>query len=444
MSMKTAHTAAPGPVALPAPPRRGVIRLRTLVLLRWIAVAGQAATVVVVQFGLGFALPLAACLVAIAASVAVNLFVTLSTRLSRLARPREAAAQLAFDIVQLALILGLTGGLQNPFALILVAPVVIGAATLPPRLALGLAVLALACTAAMAAFALPLPWAAGAALDLPDMYVFGVWMSLLIAMSFAGLTAWRAAAEAARAAQALAATQAVLAREQRLAAIGGIAAAAAHELGTPLATIQLVAKEMARQLPDRGAMADDARLLVKQAERCRDILGQLSQRGDEADAGVARADFRTLLEEVVEPFRILGTEIEITVAGEGRAPELNRTPEVLYGLGNVVENAVDFARSKVRVDGQWSDRDVRVTISDDGAGFDPEILAQLGEPYVSSRHGAGGMGLGVFIAQTLIAHSGGALEFENAPGGGARGTAVWPRSAIEAPPYSPGAGGRPI
>ena len=262
----------------------------------------------------------------------------------------------------------------------------------------------------------------------------------------AGLTAWRASAEAARNALALTATQAVLAREQRLAAIGGIAAAAAHELGTPLATIQLTAKEMARAIPEDSPLADDARLLVQQAERCRDILGQLSRRGDEADAGIARADFRTLLEEIAEPFRHFGAEIDISVSGSGRMPDLTRAPEIIYGLGNIVENAVDFAAARVTVTGVWTGHDVTVTIEDDGEGFDPEVLAKLGEPYVSTREGAadaGGMGLGVFIADTLISRTGGKITFSNTASG-ARAVAVWPLSAIQAPPYSPSADPQPI
>lgn len=428
------------------PPVRGTVRLRTLVMLRWFAAAGQMATVLVVQFGLGFELPLAACFAAIAASIGLNLAMSVRLRLSRLARPQEAMWQLAFDISQLALILGLTGGLENPYVVILAAPVVIGAATLPGRMALSLAVFALSCTAAIAVLGHPLPWSEGQPLILPAMYVFGLWTALVITMAFAGLTAWRASAEAARNALALTATQAVLAREQRLAAIGGIAAAAAHELGTPLATIQLTAKEMARAIPEDSPLADDARLLVQQAERCRDILGQLSRRGDEADAGIARADFRTLLEEIAEPFRHFGAEIDISVSGPGRMPDLTRAPEIIYGLGNIVENAVDFAAARVTVTGVWTGRDVTVTIEDDGEGFDPEVLAKLGEPYVSTREGAadaGGMGLGVFIADTLISRTGGKITFSNTASG-ARAVAVWPLSAIQAPPYSPSADPQPI
>lgn len=443
------QTAPPRPYAdLPlAPPAFGAVRLRDLVALRWCAAAGQMATVLVVSYGLGFDLPLTACLAAIGASVLVNLAVMARLRMARLARRREAAAHLGFDIAQLAFILGLTGGLANPFCVILVAPVVIAGATLPGKYALPLALFAIVCTGLMAVWAHPLPWHPNDPFILPGMYVFALWTALIIAMAFAGLTAWRAAAEAGRTARALAATQAVLAREQRLAAIGGLAAAAAHELGTPLATIQLTAKEMARELGGEGALADDARLLVSQAERCRDILAQLSRRGDEDDAALTQSDFDLLLEEIAAPFDGLGKEIVTRLEGEGDPPVLHRTPEILYGVGNLVENAVDFAASTVEIAGGWTHEEIWISVADDGPGYDPEILAKLGEPYVTTRRGgdeSGGMGLGVFIAETLLARTGGELRYENSKGAGARCIAVWPRSAIDASYISPSRRSDPI
>ncbi len=419
----------------PRPARTlGMVRLRTLVVLRWLAVTGQLAAVLVVHYGFGFPLPLVPALLAIAASALLNLALMGTQRLDRLARPDEAAAQLGFDIVQLAILTGLTGGLDNPFVMLMVAPVAIAASVLPRNHALALGALAALCAAALLVLWLPLPWTE-TGLHLPPLYRAGVVVALLIAIAFAGLAASRGAAEAERMSGALAETQAVLAREERLTALGGLAAAAAHELGTPLATIQLVAKEMARALPKEGPLAEDARLLVEQAERCRDILARLSRGGLEDDPGMLRAALPALLEEAASPLRGLGPDIVIALQGEGEAPVLRRGPETLFVLETLLENAVDFARNEVRATAEWDAHTVRVTIEDDGPGFAPDILPALGEPYLTTRargDGPGGLGLGVFIARTLIARTGGELRFANRPEGGARAAAIWPRSRIAA------------
>jgi two-component system sensor histidine kinase RegB len=238
---------------------------------------------------------------------------------------------------------------------------------------------------------------------------------------------------------ALTATEMVLAREQRLSALGGLAAAAAHELGTPLATIQLTAAEMARALPEDSEMADDARLLVQQAERCRDILRQLARRGDEDDAVHARITLAALIEEAAEPLKGLGPEIDIRLEpGEGGGaapPDLRRLPEILYAVGNLLDNAVDHAATQVAVTGRWSADWIEIEIADDGPGFPPAILAKLGEPYVTARGedaARGGLGLGFFIAKTFVERAGGALTFGNrrAPQTGAVVRARWPLAQV--------------
>ncbi len=413
----------------------GMVRMRTLVVLRWTAVVGQLITVLVVHYGFGFAVPLVPVAFAIGASAGLNVALSALAPLDRLARPNEAAAQLGFDIVQLAVLTGLTGGLENPFIMLLVAPVAIAASVLPRDHALALGALAAGCAAVLMAFALPLPWTEAGGLGLPALYHAGVVIALIIAIAFAGLSASRGAVEAERMSAALAATQAVLAREERLAALGGLAAAAAHELGTPLATIQLTAKEMARALPAEGPLAEDAQLLIDQAERCRDILARLSRGGLDDDQATLRAELPALLEEAAAPLRGLGPEIAVVLEGGGRPPELRRGPETLFVLETLLENAVDFARNQVTATASWDETSVTVAIEDDGPGFTADILPALGEPYLTTRkggEGAGGLGLGVFIAKTLIARAGGEIRFANRPGGGARAVAVWPMARVSA------------
>jgi len=246
---------------------RGPVRLRTLTTLRWLAVAGQTAAIFFVHFGFGFPTPLGLCLAAIAASAWLNLFVTLRFSPQRFLSDREATGYIAFDIAQLCVLLFLTGGLLNPFSILIIAPATIAASVLPVRLIALVGAVAIAGISLLALTHLPLPWRVGETISLPSVYKAGVWAALTFSVLFFSAYARRISAETSEMKSALAATQLVLAREERLAALGGLAAAAAHELGTPLATMQLTAKEMARELEDHDLLSDDANLLVSQAER---------------------------------------------------------------------------------------------------------------------------------------------------------------------------------
>lgn len=418
-------------------PLFGRVRLRTLIVLRWLAVTGQTITVFGVHFILGFELPLALCLAAITASAALNLLIAFTQPVQRFASERESFAQLAFDVLQVMILVALTGGTANPFAFVVAAPVLIAVATLPVRWWMTLAALTIAGSLAMSQWHLALPWNEWAGpLSLPPLYRIGMWLALVITIAFTAVYAWRVGSEARRMGAALAAAQGVLAREQRLSALGALSAAAAHELGTPLATIQLTAKEMARALKD-PELQDDAALLVSQAERCRDILKRLSQTPSDTDRMHDRIALRDALDEAAAPLRGLGAHIVISCADGENMPVLQRRPELLYALGNFVENAVDFARSEVTITANWSADTISITLADDGPGFPPEILSKLGEPYITTRRhepGPGGLGLGVFIATTLIERLGGAVRFENRPGrGGAQVQMVLPRKGLDAP-----------
>lgn len=425
-------------------PRPGRLRVRTLITLRWLALAGQAVTLTVAAQVLRFPAPYAACAVVVGIGAWLNLLLTLNPISRRTARDWEAAAQLAFDIVQLAALLDLTGGIANPFALLLIAPVTLAGASLPVRYAGGLAGLAIVATILLALTALPLPWVAGEALTLPMVYRFGLAIALILGIAFATGYAHQAASEAARMELALNVTETVLAREQRLSALGALAAAAAHELGTPLATIAVVAKEMAREAPE-GPMRQDAELLISQAQRCRDILRRLGEQPAATDEVHERMSLLQFVREVVEPYA--GEEqvrVEAVVTGTAgvEAPDVWRWPEVLHAMTSLVENAFDFARNEILVTARFDATTVAVEVRDDGPGFSPQVLAKLGEPYVTSRPGAEGsrtghigMGLGFFIAKTLLERTGAVVEFRNGRRGGAIVAARWARSRIEATPF---------
>jgi two-component system, sensor histidine kinase RegB len=413
------------------------VRLRTLIMLRWLAIIGQTSAVLFVRYGIGLEFPIGWALAAIAVSIGLNLALILTRPSQELAREWEAAAQLAYDAVQLAVLLALTGGLQNPFVFLFIAPVAVSATILRPSITAMLAALTFVCVGVISVWRLPLPWPAGGTLQLPPLYELGVAAAVLVGLGFTSVYAWRVAAEEERLNIALAAVQAVLAREQTLSALGGLAAAAAHELGTPLATIHLIAKEMARGASADDPHAEDFALLVTQSERCRAILSQLSAMREQGDVMVQRAPIRSLLQEVAGPHEGLGTEIVIDAQGEGPL-EVRRMPELVHALGGFVENAVGFARTRVEIDARWDAEHVEIVVRDDGPGFSPAVLARLGEPYLTQRDeegAAGGLGLGFFISKTLLERTGAKLETRNRkpPNEGAIVRARWPRAAIEAP-----------
>jgi len=420
---------------------RGRVQLRTLVALRWIALAGQAVTLAVVGPVLGFSVPYGWCLGLIAAGAWVNLLVSLAAASPRPAKDWEAAVQLTFDILQLSALLFFTGGVVNPFSVLLIAPATLAASILRPRYALALGLLAVASTVVMSIWHWPLPWKHGQVFELPLLYNVGLGVATVCGILLTAGYAGRAAMEAARMELALNYTQMVLAREQRLSALGGLAAAAAHELGTPLATISIVAREMAREAPE-GPARDDAQLLISQAERCREILRRLTEEPETGDIVHARMSLLQLVNEVIEPHLDSGVRVEAVVTGSkgARAPEIRRLPEVLHAMTSLVENATDFAVSEVLVTARFDEQSLSVEVRDDGPGFSPEVMAKLGQPYVtsrpggeSSRSGHVGMGLGFFIAKTLLERTGARFEFSNGRPRGAVIVIRWPRARIEAP-----------
>lgn len=432
---------------LPADLERGALRLRTLVRLRWLAVIGQTAAVLGVYLLLGFPLPIGLSLAAIALSAWLNIFLSLRWRKSVRLQPAQAGLLLAYDVLQLAVLLYLTGGLENPFAFLFLVPVTISATSLPLKWTLGLGALAFVCATFLAFQHLPLPWAPGAPLVLPQVYIAGMWVAIICGVVFSAIYARRISEEARQMSVALAAAEMVLANEQRLSALDGLAAAAAHELGTPLATIALVAKELKRELPALGPHVEDIDLLISQAGRCREILARLAHHESETDEVYQRTRLPVMLEDLIEPLR--GSDVEITVdaAPGGKAPAtpepvFRRNPAIAYGLGNLLENAVDFAETKVGVEARWTGSNVAITVSDDGPGFRQDVFDRLGDPFVTTRRGYGaeagggheGMGLGFFIAKTLLERSGAAVSLANraAPEHGAVVQVVWPRAAVDA------------
>jgi two-component system, sensor histidine kinase RegB len=272
--------------------------------------------------------------------------------------------------------------------------------------------------------------------------MIGVWLSLLLAIGYISIYAWQIIEESRQLSDALVATELVLTREHYLSQLDGLAAAAAHELGTPLSTILVVARELEREIEPGSPHAEDIRLLREQAQRCKVILSKLTELPAPGEP-FERMKLSALIEEVVAPHRGAGVAIEVEIVKDDpNEPVGARNPAVLYGLGNILENAVDFARERVQVTATWTDDKVAVVVNDDGSGFPPEIIDRMGEPYVTSERGRRmrgrempGLGLGFFIAKTLLARSGAKIALENKqfPQRGAIVRVRWKRDDFERP-----------
>ena len=420
-------------------PRRHV-RLDTILRLRWLAALGQLAAIFIVAQGLEFDVPVIPCITIIALSALLNLALQIAFNPMQRLEPIYAAALLALNIVELAGLLFLTGGLQNPFSYLFLAPVLISATALPVRLTIALGCLAVACASALVFFHFPLPWDADDPLVLPPIYLFGVWLSILLAIGVTSLYAFQVTEDTRKLSDALAATELVLAREQHLTQLDGLAAAAAHELGTPLATIFLISRELEGTVKE-GQLAADLKTLREQAQRCRDILSKITQLSS-TGAPFDRMKLSTLIEEAVAPHRDFGVAIKVRLAVAATTEPVGaRNPAILYGVGNILENAVDFANQTVEVNAWWNADTVEIVISDDGPGIAPDMLNRIGEPYLSRRRSADeaqdgrtGLGLGVFIARTLLERTGAKVTFTNRvfPDHGAVVQIVWPRNVFEA------------
>ncbi|KAA3516650.1 ActS/PrrB/RegB family redox-sensitive histidine kinase [Agrobacterium vitis] len=415
------------------------LRLETLVRLRWLAVAGQTITLAIVALVLQFPMPVLAAAILIGALAVVNFLLQLAFPSTQRLEPIWTLAILALDLFQMGALLFITGGLANPFAPLICVPVIVVFASQPLRHSMALLGLAMVCISVQAFTPFPLPWYADYIDRGGPVMLVAIWCSIVSMTAFAAFYAYRVSKEANLLADALAATELVLQKEKHLSQLDGLAAAAAHELGTPLATISVVAKEMERELGKDPRFGEDVQLLRSQSERCRDILKRLTTLSAEDEAHMRQLPLSSLIEEVIAPHRDFGIKLTVVeVSGHDGEPVGNRNPGILYGLGNLIENALDYARKQVIVTVEHDNRHVTIMIEDDGEGFAPDILLRIGEPYVTSRKSdarAGGLGLGLFIAKTLLERSGAVLTFENrgASSPGARVTVRWPRREMETP-----------
>ncbi|MGV6810795.1 MAG: sensor histidine kinase RegB [Brevirhabdus sp.] len=439
--------------------RSGWIRLRTLIVIRWLALAGQLASIYVGVELLDLTLNISLCLLAIGISASANLVGMFAFPESKRLSDDQAMVVLFFDILQLGFLLYMTGGLNNPFALLMLAPVTISATALRPRSTIFLGTSAVVLITVLLFSHVPLETITGDKLELEPLFLVGFWLAIVIGITFEGAYAWRVTSEIHSMSQALLATQMALGREQKLTDLGGVVAAAAHELGTPLATIKLVSSELAEELDEKSVLREDAELIRTQADRCRDILRSMGQAGKD-DLHLRHVPLSALIQEAAAPHAERGTTILYNISpshGAGpRQPSVRRQPEIIHGLRNFVQNAVDFSNAYVWIDAHWDDSQIVVRVIDDGPGYPPNLLGRLGDPFLRRRRSEAeraqrpeyeGMGLGLFIAKTLLERSGGTVRFANGSDpflirdergtrSGAIAEVVWTRADIALEPGS--------
>ncbi len=456
------------------------VMLRVHILLRWLAIFGQLVAIIVVAGMLGYQLPLAATLIVISLSIFINIGLVLRYPANHRLGVRETTVFLAFDLLQLVVLLYLTGGLSNPFALLILAPVTVSATILSIGTTWILVALAAISSSVLAVYHLPLPWTGENAPDLPKLYIFGIWMALLLGLIFISTYVWRVSHEGRRMTAATSALQQVLAREHHLSALDGFAAAAAHQLGTPLGTIGLIAKELQSSALAAGEFAEDLSTLQSEARRCREILTSLTADSDKNDQIFSQMKLSTLIDNVIEGAGSPDIEIKKSFRFiNDIEPMVYRKAEILYGMGNLIENAAEFAKHTVSIEVVQDNHAISITIFDDGPGFAPELMSRLGEPWLTTRNhkaslttqsgmgagmganmgagmganmgagmganmganmGAGmgvdmrsGMGLGFFIAKTMLTRTGAQVSASNRrlPDTGAIVRLTWKREMFE-------------
>lgn len=390
---------------------------KTLVRLRWIAIAGQLIAVNLVYNYLNLEFPIIESHIIILSGLITNLYLQFRIRVSQL-KDIYSSFFLIYDLAQLSLLLYLTGGISNPFSLLLIVPAIVSSTFLSMGTTIILGATTVLSLFVLTKFYLPLPGVIEYGFDFPFFYLSGMLISIIVGLIFLSYFGIRFSGETKKRSEALNRLQQVIAKEYELESLGGQAAAAAHSLGTPLATITVVAKELRKEIGKESKHSKDLDLLISQTKRCGDILKKISQKQIIEDKFMSAIKLEDLLEEILRSFMESSNKtIKLNSEKDINKINVKRSPEIIYGLRNFIGNAVKFSDSKVEVELVSNNDAVSINIHDDGPGFPDDIMEVLGEPYIKSKSqkisGKSGLGLGTFLGKTLLERQGAEIIFSN-------------------------------
>ena len=379
---------------------------KTLINLRWIAIIGQLTAISVVYFYLKLQFSIFICLLVIFFGLITNLYLQFKIK-SILIKDFNASIFLVYDLIQLSLLLYLTGGISNPFSILMMIPAVVSSTFLSMGTTIILGFLTIIFLFLLTIFHFPLPGIHDNSITFPSLYLTGYLLAIIIGLLFLSYFGIRFSGESKRRSDAISKLQQVIAKEYELESLGGQAAAAAHSLGTPLATINVVATELKKELGDNKEYSKDIELLISQTKRCGEILKQISKKQIKDDKFITKTKLENLLDEILVTFKETSTKKIYLVSKEDKNKiNFQRSPELIYGLRNFIGNAVKFSKSTVEIIIKSDIEKVELSINDDGPGFPNDIKEILGEPYIKSKSkeviSNSGTGLGTFLGKTLL------------------------------------------
>jgi two-component system sensor histidine kinase RegB len=402
----------------------------TLTILRYIAIFGQFVAINIVYFYLELEFPINNSYLIIFFGLLTNLFLQFRVKVNQL-KDTYASFFLLYDLMQLSILLYLTGGILNPFSILLIIPTIVSSTFLSMGTTIILGVFTSFLLFILTYFYLPLPGMDTTIFSVPNFYKFGILTSILIGLIFLSYFGIRFSGESKKRSEALNKLQEVISKEYELESLGGQAAAAAHSLGTPLATISVVAKELKKEIGSKKEVSKDIDLLISQIKRCSEILKKISKKQIEEDSFFSLIKFEDLIEEIINSFKETSSKkIELYVENDKNKINIRRTPEIIYGLRNFIGNAVKFSKSRVKIILRSDEKIIEIKINDDGPGIPEDIIKIIGEPYIKSKSkelsSNSGLGLGTFLGKTLLERKSAKLLFRrNSELGGALVLVSW-------------------